>query len=101
MVASASSAPDPLAEVWFVYLVRCGDGSLYAGIAKDVEQRVAAHAAGSGARYTRGRGPIELVAAVGPFDKGTALRLELEVKKVRAHRKRAVLDAGPPPSRGA
>lgn len=66
---------------WFVYLVRCGDKSLYAGIAKDVEQRVVAHQSGTGARYTRGRGPIELVASVGPFEKGDALRLELRIKK--------------------
>ncbi|MEL6188015.1 MAG: GIY-YIG nuclease family protein [Myxococcota bacterium] len=82
-----------MAEVWFVYIVRCGDGSLYAGIAKDVEQRVVAHEAGTGARYTRGRGPIQLVASAGPFTKGDALRLEYRVKKAPAAKKIAVLDA--------
>jgi len=48
-------------ERWSVYLVRCGDGSLYTGIAKDVRARVSAHNAGKGARYTRSRLPISLL----------------------------------------
>ena len=48
-------------KVWFVYLLRCGDGSLYCGITDDVSRRLEAHAAGKGAKYTRGRGPLELV----------------------------------------
>ena len=46
---------------WFVYLVRCRDGSLYTGIARDVNARVAAHNQGRGARYTRGRRPVALL----------------------------------------
>ena len=45
-----------------MYLLRCGDGSLYCGYAVDVERRLAQHIAGKGARYTRGRGPLELLA---------------------------------------
>ena len=48
--------------VWFVYLLRCADGSLYCGIARDVDKRLAQHEAGKGARYTRGRGPLTLLA---------------------------------------
>ena len=68
------------AEVWFVYLARCADGSLYTGIARDVEERIAAHDAGKGAKYTRGRGPLEVCAVRRCRSKGDALRLELAVK---------------------
>jgi putative endonuclease len=68
------------AEPWFVYLVRCRDGSLYCGIARDVAARIAQHDAGKGARYTRGRGPLALVAKRRCMSKGDALRLELAVK---------------------
>jgi putative endonuclease len=65
---------------WFVYLVRCRDGSLYCGIAKDVAARIAQHDAGKGARYTRGRGPLALIAKRRCASKPDALRLELAVK---------------------
>jgi len=68
------------ADVWFVYLARCADGSLYTGIARDVEERIAAHDAGKGAKYTRGRGPLEVCAVRRCRSKGDALRLELAVK---------------------
>ncbi len=83
-----------MAEGWFVYVVRCGDGSLYTGITKDVSARVAAHDAGRGARYTRGRGPVSLVDHVGPLTWSEALRLERRVKRTRAPQKIAVLLAG-------
>lgn len=70
----------PRAERWFVYLARCADGSLYTGIARDVAERIAAHDAGRGAKYTRGRGPLELCAVRRCRSKGEALRLELAVK---------------------
>ena len=44
-----------------IYVLRCADGSLYTGIARDLEARIAAHNRGAGARYTRGRGPVTLV----------------------------------------
>ncbi|HEY6475725.1 MAG TPA: GIY-YIG nuclease family protein [Polyangia bacterium] len=67
---------------WWVYLVRCGDGTLYCGIARDVRARIAAHASGKGARYTRGRGPIELLASHRCRDQGTALRIERAIKRL-------------------
>lgn len=73
--------PEAVRENWFVYIVRCADRSLYTGIAKDVAQRVVEHDDGRGARYTRGRGPVELVEQAGPMSHGDALRLELEVKR--------------------
>jgi putative endonuclease len=65
-----------------VYLARCADGTLYTGIALDVAARIAAHDDGRGARYTRGRGPLELCATRRCASKGEALRLELAVKRL-------------------
>ena len=45
---------------WYVYILRCGDGTLYTGVTDDVPRRLAAHRSGKGAKYTRGRGPLEL-----------------------------------------
>lgn len=66
--------------VWFVYLLRCGDGTLYCGIALDLEARLAMHRSGKGAKYTRGRLPLELVYSESCGSKGEALRREREIK---------------------
>lgn len=65
---------------WFVYVARCSDGTLYAGVARDVIARIAQHDAGRGARYTRGRGPLQVLLTRRCESKGDALRLELAVK---------------------
>lgn len=72
---------------WYVYLLRCGDGSLYCGIARDVEHRLQAHRNGTGAKYTRGRGPLELVYREQCQDHSAALRRELEVKALKREEK--------------
>ena len=77
-----------------MYVVRCGDGSLYTGITKDVERRIEEHDTGRGARYTRGRRPIALLQQVGPMTWSEALRLERDVKRVRGPKKLQVLEAG-------
>ncbi|HTL38970.1 MAG TPA: GIY-YIG nuclease family protein [Kofleriaceae bacterium] len=68
--------------MWVVYLVRCADNTLYCGITNDLPARMAAHTAGKGAKYTRGRGPFELVATRRCREKGTALRIEYAVKQL-------------------
>lgn len=78
-------------EHWFVYIARCGDGSLYTGVALDVRARVAAHNAGRGARYTRGRGPIAVCAQRRCGSKGDALRLEWAVKQLPRPQKETLL----------
>ncbi len=50
-----------MASIWYLYILRCGDGTLYTGITTNVEKRLEAHRSGKGAKYTRGRGPLELV----------------------------------------
>jgi putative endonuclease len=67
-------------RVWSLYIARCGDGTLYTGIARDVGARIAAHNAGKGARYTRGRGPVTLAAQARCATHGDALRAEAQVK---------------------
>jgi predicted GIY-YIG superfamily endonuclease len=65
---------------WFVYILRCGDGSLYTGISTDVEQRVATHNAGRGARYTRPRLPVTVVHVERKRSRSTALKREAAIK---------------------
>ena len=68
---------------WFVYMLRCGDGSLYTGITDDVPRRLEAHRAGRGAKYTRGRGPLEVVYQEQAEDKSAALRRECAIKRMK------------------
>ncbi len=74
-----------LADSWFVYVIRNSKGALYTGCAKgNVESRVAKHNANVGAKYTRGRGPWEIVFCNGPFlDRGAAQRHERQIKSDR------------------
>ena len=72
-------------------MLRCGDGSLYTGIAVDVQARLAAHRSGKGAKYTRGRGPLELVYEEACSDKGTALKRELAIKALSREEKLKML----------
>lgn len=76
---------------WLVYLLECADGTLYCGVTTDLERRLAAHNAGTGAKYTRARRPVRAVAACPCADKSAALRLELAIKKLPRNRKRATL----------
>lgn len=78
--------------MWVVYLLRCGDGTLYAGVTNDLPARLAAHRAGKGARYTRGRGPLRVVWSAPCADKSEALRREHEVKRLPRRLKLRFLD---------
>lgn len=76
---------------WYVYILRCGDSTLYTGITDDVPRRLAAHRAGKGAKYTRGRGPLELVYTEQLPDKSAALRREIEIKRLRRAEKERLI----------
>ena len=76
---------------WWVYILRCGDGTLYTGTAADVERRLAAHRRGRGAKYTRGRGPLAVVYREACPDRGAALRREAVIKKYRRAEKEALI----------
>jgi putative endonuclease len=80
-----------VAARWFVYVALCADDTLYIGIARDVAARVAQHDAGAGAKYTRGRGPLRVLATRRCATKGDALRLETALKRLPREEKLAVL----------
>jgi putative endonuclease len=82
----------------FAYLLRCADGSLYAGYTTDPERRTAEHNAGSASRYTRFRRPVTLVHVEELESRGEALKREHEIKKLTRRQKLALLS---PPTRGA
>jgi putative endonuclease len=79
----------------FVYLLRCGDGSLYCGWTVDLDARVAAHGEGRGARYTRSRGPVALAAAWRTPDHTTARSLEGRIKRLQRREKDALVAGAP------
>ena len=81
---------------WRVYILRCADGSLYTGATNDLARRVAAHAGGQGARYTRSRLPVALAWSTAVRGRSGALRREAALKQLsRAEKLRLV--AGPQP----
>ena len=75
----------------FVYVVRCADGSLYTGYAKDVKARVATHNSGRGAKYTSGRRPVTLVYSQWFKTVGAALRREYAMKQLSRDEKEALV----------
>ena len=79
---------------WHVYLLRCGDGSLYAGATSDLARRLDAHARGKGARYTRSRLPVALVFCERAADRSAALRREAAVKRLTRAEKLALVARG-------
>jgi len=81
---------------WFVYVVRCRDGSLYTGISNDVDARVARHNAGQGARYTRARRPVQLVYTERKRSRSYALRREAAIKALPRTDKVLLIEQGPP-----
>lgn len=74
-------------KTWKLYILRCGDGSLYTGITVDVEARLEAHRSGKGAKYTRGRGPLELVYSEECGTHSEALKRELAIKQLTREEK--------------
>ena len=68
--------------MWYLYVLRCGDGTLYTGITTDVERRLEAHRQGRGAKYTRGRGPLELAYQEECGTHSEALKREYAVKQL-------------------
>jgi predicted GIY-YIG superfamily endonuclease len=90
---SKERRPDakPSGKGWFVYLLRCADGTLYTGIAKDVSRRCQQHNAGTASRYTRSRLPVELVYQEAHASRGSALRREAVVKALSRREKLALI----------
>ncbi|GFO67548.1 hypothetical protein GMLC_11270 [Geomonas limicola] len=68
---------------WLVYLIRCSDGTLYTGITTDIERRLREHATGKGAKYFRGREPVELLYLEEGHDRSSASRREIAIKRLK------------------
>ena len=68
--------------MWYLYMLRCGDGTLYTGITTAVDKRLEAHRAGKGAKYTKGRGPLTLRYLEDCEDHSAALKREIAIKKL-------------------
>jgi putative endonuclease len=80
-------------SAWFVYLILCGDGSLYTGITTDVERRLFEHQQGMprGARYLRGRGPLQVVYRMAAGNRSQASVLECRIKRLPKHEKQRLI----------
>jgi putative endonuclease len=76
---------------WTVYVLRCCDNTLYTGVTTDLERRVEEHRSGEGAKYTRGRGPIEIVYTETGYDQGAALSREHEIKSLSKSEKESLV----------
>jgi putative endonuclease len=76
---------------WVVYLLRCRDGSLYCGVTNDLRARLAAHTSGRGAKYTRGRGPFEVVYMRRVSSRSGAQRHEAQIKRLSRASKLALI----------
>ncbi len=79
---------------WFVYILKCGDGTLYTGIATDVQARLEKHRMGKGAKYTRGRGPLELVFVEEQDSESAAHLRENEIKRLTKAEKEGLCYTG-------
>ena len=78
-------------EIWFVYLLRCVDGSLYTGITKDVKRRCQQHNAGTASRYTRSRLPVKRVYQEAAASRSRALKREAAIKAMTRAEKLALI----------
>ncbi len=78
---------------WYVYMVRCKDGSLYTGATNDLQKRVTTHNAGRGARYTRSRLPVALVYSRRVRDRSRALSVEARLKQLTRAEKQGLIRA--------
>ena len=76
---------------WYLYILRCKDGTYYTGITTDVEKRLEVHRSGKGAKYTRGRGPLTVVYTEQQTDRAAASRREWEIKHMTREQKLALI----------
>ena len=96
--AGAFSGPfsEAMEQIWKLYIIQCGDGTLYTGIAVDVAHRFAMHQKGKGAKYTRGRGPLELKYVESCGSHSEALQREFAVKRLSRQEKLQLIETKNP-----
>jgi putative endonuclease len=90
-----SAKADATDTGWRVYILRCADGSLYTGVTNNLSRRLARHASGQGAAYTRGRAPLTVVYNEAVPDRSVALRREAALKRLTRGQKLALIERGP------
>jgi len=79
---------------WFLYMIRCGDNTLYTGITTDIKRRIAEHRGKGGAKYLRGRGPLRLVYKKKAGTRSEALKMEYMVKRMKKKEKEEMIKKG-------
>jgi len=95
MKARANDPTTTQPEVtWFLYLIRCKDGSLYTGITTDVDRRFAEHQSGKGAKYLRGKAPLTLVFQQKVGSRSAALKAEASIKQLSKADKEGIVSTG-------
>jgi predicted GIY-YIG superfamily endonuclease len=85
---------DKINTTWFLYIVRCADGSLHTGITNNVPRRCKQHNAGTASRYTRSRLPVELIYQESQPNRSVALKRELAVKSMPREKKESLIRLG-------
>jgi len=95
-VPASGPTPTEPEGTWFLYLIRCKDGSLYTGITTDVDRRFAEHQSGKGAKYLRGKTPLTLVFQQKIGSRSAALKAEASIKKLSKVEKEAIINTGWP-----
>ena len=83
---------ETMETVWYLYILRCRDNTLYTGITTDVEKRLEAHRSGKGAKYTRGRGPLELTYREACGTHSDALKREYQIKQLSRQEKQLLIE---------
>ena len=79
-------------NTWYLYILRCKDGTFYTGITTDVEKRFQTHQSGKGAKYTRGRRPLELAYREQCGTHSDALKREIQIKRLSREQKQALIN---------
>lgn len=90
-VPARPNCEEYMEKQWVLYILECGDGTLYTGITDNFERRLKAHREGKGAKYTRGRGPLTLRFLETCTDHSAALKLEYRIKRLSREEKLAII----------
>lgn len=80
-----------MSNIWYVYILQCLDQTLYTGMTNHLEKRIVAHNSGKGAKYTRGRTPVQLLYKEEISSKSDALKREIEIKKMTRREKLSLI----------
>lgn len=81
-----------MAKVWYVYILRCRDDTLYTGVTDDIPRRIEAHNSGKGAKYTRGRSPVRLCYQASFDSHSEALKCEYAIKQLSRSEKLKLIE---------